>query len=203
MRAKDLAAEIAALKDSSHPILWYLSERGNQYRQGYLNVSDVLKTLIYQLLRQDTELSRVEPDMLNLAKFQNTHSDAEWVHLLLLLLGRVQTCYTVIETEALYDLAGRDQGWSQQLQEIFNRVIDSANSGQRTVKVLLVTYADSIAPQKVSTSPSEEDDSVFATQILAARTILLVRRKRMLGHAGTNRYGLARQLGKVKLTNSA
>lgn len=202
MRAKDLAAEVASLlKDSSHPILWYLSERSDQYRQGCLDLSDVLKTLIYQLLRQDTELSRMEPDMLNITKFQSTHSDAEWVNLLLLLLGRVQTCYMVIETEALYDLAGRDKAWSQQLHEIFNQVIDSAKSGQRTMKVLLVTYADSTAPHQTSISAPEMDGSVFTTQVSPARTMPSVNKKRMMGQTGRNRYGLARQLGKVKLVN--
>lgn len=204
MRAKDLAAEVAALlKDSRHPILWYLSERSEPYRQGYLDLTDVLKNLIYQLLRQDTELSRLEPDMLKITQFHSPHSDTEWVDLLLLLLRRVKTCCMVIETEALYDLAGKDQGWSQQLLEIFDRVIESAKGEERTVKVLLVTYGDSTASQKPSLSSLENNVPVFTTQVLAPRAIPLGRKKRMFSVAATSRNGLARQLGKVKLFNGA
>jgi hypothetical protein len=202
MRAKDLAAEVAALlKDSSHPILWYLSERNEPYRQGYLDLSDVLKNLIYQLLRQDTELSRLEPDMLNITKFHSPHSDTEWADLLLLLLRCVKTCCMVIETGALYDLTGKNQGWSQQLHEIFDRVIASAKGEGRTVKVLVVTYADSTAPQKTSPPTPEDNVPAFTTQVFAPRAIPLGRRKRLFSMAATRRNGLARQLGKVNLGN--
>ncbi|EXJ87098.1 hypothetical protein A1O3_04056 [Capronia epimyces CBS 606.96] len=222
-RTKDLAVEVTALLSAAwHPVLWYLSERGHRHRHRHpqasrdvdvdvdqdldqdLSLCDILKNLIYQLVRQDVGL---DPDTLNITKFHSAHSESEWLDLLLLLLRSVCTCYMVIETEALYDLAGKgkDQGWSQRLMAVFDRVVENAKPAGCLVKVLLVTYSDApLSHRTISTTSSTASNHSLplAVNIHSSKTGLMNKRQRVAAKAAGKRNGLTRQLATVHLVDT-
>jgi hypothetical protein len=138
-RAKDFAVDVINhLQTTPYKVIWALSQFGSN-DDGTSTIS-VLKSLVYQALRQDPDVLSSHPDQLNITRFQADHTEAEWVELLCLIFSRLSKCFVVVETEDLFRSFRQDPESARNFLQIFQHIVDSTASSGSLVKILVVSF---------------------------------------------------------------
>ncbi len=137
-RAKDLAVQaITLLKDSLHTVFWYLSER--RPTQNDLNITDVLQTLVFQVLARHPDIFESHPEIVNVTAFKSDHTEQEWLTLLSVVLSHLPKCFLVVEMEGLHNITAQSE-LGRQLLQAFKQLVDNLRDNDNLLKVLLVHY---------------------------------------------------------------
>lgn len=132
-----ISTAVAALKQQSRPVIWYLADSTTDMATG---VEEILKTLVRQAIELSPEqLLQVEPDNLNPEKMSGRHSQEEWLSLLVLILQRLGSCFVVVEAEDMAKLPGG----ADQLQTLLDNLALRLEGHSASIKLLLVSYASS------------------------------------------------------------
>jgi hypothetical protein len=158
-RTKDLVVEVTGfLKSTPLPVFFYLSElTGN--RSG-TTLSTILKSLVFQVLRNDPSIVSQDHRLGNIGAFQAEHTLEEWISLTCLVFWKVSQCFILVENEDLYRSAGRSSHRVQQVIDTFNRVFQSATASGNIVKMLLVSYGG-----QLTLAPSPGSGRLMAARV--------------------------------------
>jgi hypothetical protein len=137
LRAKDIAVlAIQHLKAQSIPVLWTVSPIGNETLRP--SISTVIQGLLYQVLQQNQDLLNPDLGEVSAAKFQNERTESEWVDLLCTLLGRMQHCFIIVETQHLFELNRNDPEWVASYFQLIQRILQRTQGA--SIKILLLSY---------------------------------------------------------------
>lgn len=144
MQAERIAKEVTTdvitlLQTRSLNIIWRLSPVVTSSDPGTGTISEMLKTLVYQILSKDASLLQSE-DGCNAAKFESPHNEAEWLSLLQTLIVRMGKCYVVIEAQDLFHANKRDKEWPSHFLQILYSLVEHAIANESVVKILVLCY---------------------------------------------------------------
>lgn len=135
-RVKRLAIEvIGSLKPRGQPVVWYLS-RTSPHEADRASTTEVLRTLVVQLMAMAPQIVSDSPDNFNVKKLSASHSDQEWLELLCWMLGHIPACFVVIEAEDVM----RNEGGSGALMTLLRTLSSHLAEKGLGVKVLVVSY---------------------------------------------------------------
>jgi hypothetical protein len=139
LRSKEFVINIVRfLQDSSCDIIWGFSNTGSIARP--TSLSELLQGLIYQALSKQPGLLDHSLDELNITKFQQDHTETEWISLFRHLLARLKSTFIVVETEELFQANKESPQWAVRFLDLFQSLVsDSAASGN-VLKILVVSY---------------------------------------------------------------
>lgn len=138
-KAKEFAADVVKLlRERSLHVVWNISPLlpGN----GLPSIVEVLRSLVFQLLRQNSALLHDHLQELNFSKFAADHTDAEWEDLLLKIFSRLPNCFVVMEAQDLFAANKGDEDWATSFLQLFQRIVDQVAKTGNSLKVLLVGY---------------------------------------------------------------
>jgi hypothetical protein len=168
--ANDLAkyhavSVINFLRTTNYRVFWSLSSFGLSDLPP--TITQILKGLVFQIIRQDSTVISRYLEELNAACFFSEHTEREWEDLLFKLLSRLDKCFMIIETEDLYTATSQDSGWPQDYINVFRRLVDKVERSGSHLKALVVNYATGSAElRKIS-----ELDSPFLVTIRRPKTV--------------------------------
>jgi hypothetical protein len=138
-RAKDLTVEVInLLQATSYQVIYSLSQPYAVDRA--YSVIDVFKTLVYQALRHNPDIVLKDPGLVNIARFQADHTEAEWLALTRLVFSKIARCFVILEVEQLYRASGRETDCIRRLLQTFQDIVDSVTSSGNVLKLLFVSY---------------------------------------------------------------
>lgn len=138
-RVKRLAVEvIRLLKPQSNQVFWYLSSI-NPYDAAKASTAELIRTLIFQIMTIAPDFVTKNANIFNAAKLLASHSDEEWLQLLLWSLQNIAPCLTIIEAEDVMRNEGTGRasgGLMTILQDMASRLRESGHD----IKLLVVSY---------------------------------------------------------------
>jgi hypothetical protein len=106
-------------------------------------VACVLKSIVYQLLRNACDVFAGFAETLRLSEIQNYHRDEDWINLISLLIAKNhKTTYLVVETGDLYRIHGHDSQWTEYLLGLFQALVVRCEASGGRAQVLLIVYGD-------------------------------------------------------------
>ena len=123
---------IQQLRNAGIAVLWVLKTKG----QAFLPVTEVLKSLIHQVLTLDSVSSTELKLSFQMRQFLNAQFDKDYANLLGSTLGRFRLVYIMVETAAM-DAASATQ-CREHLQEISRGL--SERNAPTIVKVMFLSY---------------------------------------------------------------
>jgi hypothetical protein len=138
-KAKNFAVEvIKMLRPLPYGVIWNLSLCKSQGKSATLQ--DMIKSLIFQALVHDPVILQKYPKELDATKFISTHTEAEWISLLSKLLSRLSKCFIVVEAQDMFQINREDPEWAGQFFQLFQNLIDQAESLGNMLKILVLGY---------------------------------------------------------------
>lgn len=138
-RTKDLVVELTGLlKNTAHPVFWYLSEPF--MNQAVPSLITILESLVFQALRHDPLIMSQDPQLGNIRAFEAEHTPTEWISLASKVLSKINQCFVVIETEGLHQATGRSGSETRQILETFVKLFNDVSSSTSVIKLLIVSY---------------------------------------------------------------
>jgi nucleoside phosphorylase len=134
--------EIRNLQSKEAPcVLWSLSPVHALVHTA--TVQCVLKSIVYQLLRNACDAFAEFAETLRLSEIQNYHLDEDWINLISLLIAKNhKTTYLVVETGDLHRIHGHDSQWTKHLLGLFQALVVRCEASGGRAQVLLLVYGD-------------------------------------------------------------
>jgi hypothetical protein len=140
-RTKDMAVEVTGLLREATPALpvfWHLSLPIGS--NAIATLDNVLKDLVFQVLRHDYTIVSQDPHLGSIQAFQAEHNHREWTQLAIRVLCKIPSCFVVIETEDIYRRDGPSSDIVQRIYDTFSHIFAEVVKAGCTLKLLLVTY---------------------------------------------------------------
>ncbi|KAH7131793.1 hypothetical protein B0J11DRAFT_547899 [Dendryphion nanum] len=140
-RAKEITADVIKhLRAGNHCVFWNISlgPLAGLHNNRLVYISQVLKTIIFQALKQLGSDSAQLAEQLRLDKINAAHTDTEWADLISLLLAKLPQCYIVIDSEDLQHAYQHDSQWTNRLITLLENIVEKTTSAGGLIKILLV-----------------------------------------------------------------
>jgi len=135
-RVKEIATELIGQLHSKN-VIWYLSSF-NSEDDGAISAMEVLKSLVFQSMKQAPELVTSEPGSFTAAKLHGSHTEDEWADLLCYVLGRLKTCFLIVDAEHVFGHVEE----AKQLMGVFTGLMGRFQGMEAVLKLLVVSYCD-------------------------------------------------------------
>jgi hypothetical protein len=183
-KAKEFAADvIKLLRERSLHVVWNISPLVPG--SGLPSLAEVLRGLVFQLLRQNSTLLHNHLQALNFAKFAADHTDAEWEDMLQKVFSRLSNCFVVVEAQDLFAANKEDETWATSFLQMFQRIVDQVAKTGNSLKILVVGYGTTYSLLRDSECKNRIS-SVFQ------RPAVTPVRSRRLGHWTKRNHGWQR-----------
>ncbi|KIX92611.1 uncharacterized protein Z520_11640 [Fonsecaea multimorphosa CBS 102226] len=157
-RTLDMVVQMTTLLQStSYPTFWCISNPSE--RKGTTAVSDVLRSLIFQALRQDPSIPSRDAQLCDISSYQRPHSLDEWASMATSVLSNIPRCFVLVAVENLYRRGGYSSEVLDQLQATLTEVFEGASRNGCIMKLLIVTSSSSTA----ATSQSRNYGQIVVT----------------------------------------
>lgn len=136
-QTRDLASDlIQLLQSTDQPVVWYLSSTsspGQANASASVSVTDIVRSLIEQTIRQHQHAQGSQPWRLNDSHFQHCKTDRDWLRLFVAVLNHMPRLIIVID--AHQEAAGEVLGVVKEFwDDMKTQNVDTI------VKVLVLTY---------------------------------------------------------------
>lgn len=135
-RVKQIATELIG-QLYSEKLIWYLSSF-NVNDHGTVSTTEVLKSLVFQSMKQAPDLMASEPSNFTTAKLHGSHTEDEWADLLCCVLRRLKTCFLIVDAEDVFG----DVEEAKQLMKVLLGLLDRFQDMEAVIKLLVVNYHD-------------------------------------------------------------
>jgi len=135
-RVKEIATELIG-QLHSRKVIWYLSSM-NLADHGTVSATEVLKSLVFQSMKQAPDLVVSDPNNFTAAKLHASHTEDEWADLLCCVLRRMKTCFLIVDAEDVFG----DVEEAEQLMKVFLGIMSRLQAVEAVVKLLVVNYRD-------------------------------------------------------------
>ncbi|KAI5459409.1 hypothetical protein BGZ63DRAFT_390960 [Mariannaea sp. PMI_226] len=146
--ARDLAIEmIEILRPTDMAVIWHLPNTSRQEGET-LHRTDILRSLVFQLMTLAPELLSSGAANLDAARFQAQHGEAEWLDLLCLILGQLPRCFLLVEAEE----GPSQKEQAQELRLMLEAVVKRCQGSTCMLKAMLLSGN---ADLEVSAIPGE------------------------------------------------
>jgi len=143
---------IKYLRSTQYKVFWVLpSSNANSNEPSTVRM---LQSLIFQVISCDPDVLLRFPETLNSLLFLATHTENEWWELLSMLISRLDKCFLIVETEDLFQAAGRNPEWTRGLLEAFQCLVKKVDASGSVVKVLVVSFGALVWDEGISGSTS-------------------------------------------------
>ncbi|OJD33087.1 nacht domain protein [Diplodia corticola] len=183
---KDLVVNIVShIKSQQYNVLWSLSQPSSA--DSCPSPEKVLKSLVYQVLRQRPDALAGTADEHNIAKFGDAHTPTEWLDLLSRVIPALGQCFVVVESEDLHRLSQGSAGGCRGFLELFRELLGRMQARGVFVKILVVDFERdfSLASSQSSSSSSGQADQIVAT--VRRRDTVPPSRRRTVGQMARSR----------------
>ncbi|GAB1312744.1 Nacht domain protein [Madurella fahalii] len=137
-RVKEIATELIG-QLCSKKVIWYLPSISIE-EQSTVSTTEVLRSLVFQSLKQVPELVASQPNNFTTAKLHASHSEAEWLNLLCCTLRHLKTRFLVVDAEDVL----KDAEQAEQLVGVFRELMDRFQDTETAIKLLVVNYSDAL-----------------------------------------------------------
>jgi hypothetical protein len=158
VRVQRIATEVVGrLTPESNQVIWYLSGIGND-KTSTSCTTEVLRTLLSQLMRLFPSLVTENPHYFNASKLSSLHSAKEWLDLISQLCKLLPTCFVIVEAEDVL----RNEGSSSSLMGLLSTLSSRLIEAKAPVKLLLVDHTKFWAGAGTLASVIQIQREVFA-----------------------------------------
>jgi hypothetical protein len=138
-KAKEFTASVIEfLRTTEYAVFWNISQLAAQSHPASLN--DIMASLVYQALKHNPAALCNNLDQVNIAKFQESHTEAEWRALLLNIFSQMAECFVIVEAHDLFLACREDPGWTSRFIQVFQDLADQAARSSRSLKILVMNY---------------------------------------------------------------
>jgi hypothetical protein len=138
-KAKEFAAEVIDfLRTTEYTVLWNVSHLTTQLYPPSL--ADIIMSLVSQALNHNPAALCKDRNDVNIAKFKQLHTETEWRALFLKIFSQMAQCFLIIEAHDLFQAYREDSQWTTRFIQLFQDLINQAESSSRSLKVLLLNY---------------------------------------------------------------
>ena len=120
--AKELAAKVVGQLNLPSSCLFWKISLAHKTDEVPL-ISDVLKGVIFQVLRHSDSLFVEFVGRLNSANIQSHRTELEWADLLCMMLSKLPRCFIIIETEDIHRANRHDPAWAVRFINIFQAIV--------------------------------------------------------------------------------
>jgi hypothetical protein len=136
-KVKKLAVDVIELLISTeYAVFWDISQP--MARDNEPSMADLLKSLVYQALKNDPNILRGDLETLCAAKLRVSHTESEWRSLLVKIFSQVSKSFIIIDAHDLFRVYEEDSGWIAQFFKFFQDLIDLAEASDRSLKILII-----------------------------------------------------------------
>lgn len=143
MRSEQITIDLIALFQSCGcGVPWNPSALVNA--ESRPSISGLVKGLVSQILEKHRGLVDRCLEDLDIAKFQEHHTDTEWIDSLTRLVAKFENYFIFVETEDLFQANREDPQWSSRFLGIFQKIVNSSAACGNVLKILLVGYNASL-----------------------------------------------------------
>ncbi|KAI1500276.1 hypothetical protein F5X99DRAFT_387047 [Biscogniauxia marginata] len=154
-QARELATELIDVLQSSvsSNVCWYLQAAQKEEPSSGV---DILRSLIFQLMRlgnsngigtSTSNEPTMDSDTLDLDKFQNSHTEAEWLEILSLIVRRSPRWFFFIECNGLQSRSSMGAEAAGEWLAFFNRIIESCRTTECDTRLLVMSSCDTMAAE--------------------------------------------------------
>ena len=127
--ARELAIELLdVLEPANLAVVWHLCDTPGPEDDAGPSRADILRSLIFQVLRAGQAQAGSALEGMDAAKFQALHSEAEWLQLLCLVLRQLPRCFMLIEA---------DEGAGEMLS-VLGDVVSQTRGAKCILKIMLL-----------------------------------------------------------------
>jgi hypothetical protein len=126
--ARELAIELLdVLEPINQALVWHLSDTPGP-EDGGPSRADILRSLIFQVLRAGQAQAGPAFESMDAAMFQALHSEAEWLQLLCLVLRQLPRCFMLVEA---------DEGAGEMLS-VLEDVVSQTRDAKLILKIMIL-----------------------------------------------------------------
>jgi hypothetical protein len=144
--AKELAAKVVGQLNLPGSCLFWKISLAHKTDE-VPSISDVLKSVIFQVLRHSDSLFVEFVGRLNSANIQSQRTELEWADLLCMMLSKIPRCFIIIETEDIHRANRHDPALAVRFVNIFQAIVQRGSTSSNVLKVLLVMYGSLVSIQ--------------------------------------------------------
>ncbi|KIW24463.1 uncharacterized protein PV07_10174 [Cladophialophora immunda] len=181
-RTLDMVVEVTTLlKSTPYPIFWCISNPGDRKRA--TAVSDILRSLIFQALRQDPSIPSRDAQLGDISSYERPHSLDEWVSMATLVLSKIPRSFVLVATEDLCRGTRNSSEVQQQLYAALTAVFEGVSQNGCVLKLLLVTSSSSRVPTCQSRDYTQIVETMSSPVPVARRLPLARAQNAALGRA--------------------
>jgi hypothetical protein len=188
--SRDLAVSvIEVIKATDIPVIWALTSKNRDEDNGSFSTRvsaiDVLKHLVFQVLRLNHTLLNERSIALNAAQYKSATTESDWFDLLGLVLRGLPQIYIVIDVELVSADFGETNLWPEAFRKLFEDLV--ASSVVSILKVALVSYRTRL--------------SVTSQNLDGGAVLHITQRGRLIESAKPRRVQKSRRAGKGNRTH--
>jgi hypothetical protein len=176
-KAKEFATEVIQfLRTTEYAVFWNISQLT---AQSYVpSMTDIMTSLVFQALKHNPAALCSNPDQVNIAKFQEHHTEAEWRTLLLNIFSQMSKCFVIVEAHDLFQAYREDADWASRFIQVFQDLTNQAASSSHSLKILVMNYSK-------ESSNVETENRI--TSVMPSPIPIPPRLRKRLGRARVNR----------------